>query len=840
MKISRKLRFLSVILAAAILAGQFGIVNANAAQGVEQAPVGTKLSGFRITDLDRPVPGRDLDFKARVRTNENVTWEIPVIWTDENGNTAYEAKPGHTYYPNFAFYIPQGYSIDAKVLAGKSLVKLPDFLIELYGMDSVLFASDASLGVTYITFTQAVQALAEKEKDARKYYETLPSPAVNVPKTSTDESRDEGKSSPSPAPAPVSRISETVRIHCSQDIIDKFSKCPEVLEGVVTLIKNKLQPQAVALLANSFDAFGNVEDRESTFGKEIGLYIYNKTGNVGGVTVSANQAVAFLICGYDDGGDDPDVFKYAIAIDTDSFMRQDDNGIWHYIPTEEAVRDNTIVHEMMHAFMDDYTRRGMKTVDVNDIFPLWFKEGMAVAVENAYQDRTRSLQSMGTLSEDNYNNLLDRFTDTVTYTAASVTSRYTSSESASNLDKRYDLCHSGETENLYSAYTSGYLAVVYLGYLAAVHENIYTGSSTAINTDSIRNGLSRILTWIHKGSSLDSVIRYISTPDSVMDSPETYTNNESTHYASTDDFQAAFIKGPKEAGQDGYAGAIFTTGNTEGGSGRSVLGSSQFVATYLNYLESQSGHGEGCTSADLANGSILRSNQHYVSPLNTTDEPVPGIYVITDKPGAGDMVESTADDVIAFDNTGGKITNANEAASNNVVSINAGSETSAAAQKIETEEPASAGESSSDTSEPAGGSTSEAASSEEPACEHASGSPATEAIATEEVAATIPAPVAEESAPVDIISHPANAPVTDPAETVFLPDTGDLIIAPQDIDAITPEEIAPAVTEPVSGDVTPLSDDAPSPDEGSSDGGSGDDGGSDDGGDSGDDSGSEE
>ncbi len=823
MNVLRKLRILSVVLAFAVLAGQLCVVNVNAAQGVEQAPAGTKLSGFRITDLDRPVAGKDLDFTARVRTSENVTWEIPVIWTDENGNTVYTAKPGHTYYPNFAFYIPQGYSIDPKALAGKMLVKLPDFLIELYGTDSVLFASDASLGITYITFTQAVEA-ASKGTAALEKYEMAPAPAVNIPKPEESRSASAGDgSSSAAAPAPVSRISETVRVHCSQDVIDKFSNCPEVLEGVVTLIKNKLQPQAVALLSNAFDAFGKAEDRESAFGKEIGLYIYNKEGNIENVSLP-DDAIAYVWGRYDNY-DVTGVYRYILAIDTDSFMEQDENGIWRYKKGAGSVRDNTIVHEMMHAYMDDFTRKGMS--NVYDRFPSWFTEGMAVTVENAYQYRALALQSMGNLTEDKYNKQLKRFEDTVTYTASSVTARYTSEQS--DKDHRYALGYSNTNENLYSAYASGYLAVVYLGYLTAVHEDIYNGSSRQIDTASIRNGLSKILTWIHNGSSLDSVIRYISTPDSVLDNPDTYTDNERTHYQDTAAFESAFIQGPKEAGQEGYAGAIFTTGNTESANGREVLGSSQFVATYLNYLESQSEHGAGLDCSSLANGSLLKDDQHYESPLNTTDEPKPGIYVITDKPGAGGMVASTADNSIAYDHSGGKSRDytgdlpAAQSGTDNVIPLDSNSGAAAAADRAESSDDTSDQEDAAPSSSGTEDTVAEPVVQEMPEQSLPADDAAT-APESELSAESTDIPVAEGLAPVDITPE---TPVTD-EDTVILPDTGDLIVLPQDIDAITPEEIVPAVSEPVSEEVTPSTDSAPSPDEGSSDGGS--DGGSDDGG----------
>ena len=829
MRLLRKIKFVAFLMVFAVLAGQFCIVNANAAQGVEAAPIGTKLSGFRIIDLDKPVAGKTLDFKARVRTNENVTWEIPVIWTDEEGHTAYTAQPGKTYYPNFAFYIPDGYSIDAKALAGKLLVRLPDFLMQQFGESSVLFATDAGLGITYITFAQAVAAAAEKRSETSNAA-ISPAPVSTAQTSSSTDSADRGSDgdrpapapAPDPAPAPVVPISETVRIHCSQDIIDKYSNCPEVLEDLVTLIKNKLEPQAVNHLKNSFGAYYYAED--NAFGQNIGLYIYNKTGEIDGTTPPAD-ALAFVSARYfkEDGAD---VFKYLVAIDTDSFMKcNETTGVWEYVEREKVNLDNTIVHEMMHAYMDDYTRCGM--LEDRDYFPAWFTEGMAVTTENVYQFRSYGLQSMGLVDTKDYDKTLERYADPVEYNTTSVWQRYTADLTGND---RYDLKYSNDEKNGCSAYVSGYLAVVYLGYLAAVHDGECTVTNNYVDTDAIRDGLSTILKMIHDGWSLDSVVRYISTPNSVSDNEATYTNNITTWYngvtgseerEGTDGFQYMFIKGTDEANPSIYT---IASGDTE----REVLGSLAFTTTFLSYLEHCSSPGD---SSNLANGSVLRQNQNYQSPLNWNDEPESAIYVITDDEGAGRHVASTVDDNRVFYHTGGLSNDhfpdeaAAEGANANVVAFpgDGGENTGLIAASVASpsgEETSAASDtgSSSDTS-----AASETASASDTAIipETSSGS---DTVAVGET------PVAADPASADSTYESSGIPAAvDASATPEMPAVGldagqELYILPTEIDAITPDEIAPATCESTNidepappSDCGSSSDDASSSDDSSSD-----------------------
>ena len=647
----RKLRFVAFLLIFAILSCRLCIVNVNAAQGVESDNTATKLSGLRITDLSKPVAGKTLDFTARVRTNENVSWEIPVIWIDDQGNTATVAEPGKTYTPHFVFYIPNGYTIDSSKSSGRFEVKLPDFLTALFGNTPLIFVTDAEKGITYISFETSVNpqkaAAAETTSDISNVPALYPGSdtAQDTVQSGEPDSRPAGGSSNvSPGPAAPEddpaegqeeELPEQVRIHCSQSAIENIS--PEALEEIVTLIKNKLEPQAVNLLKNSFSAYSGAP--ESALGKEIGLYVYYDSGSIaddhGNTVPTPENSLAFVQAGYLRDLSGEDIYSYVMGLDTNNFMRQDpDTGAWRFIEEEKDALSNTVVHEMMHAFMDDYTRRGM--ADTTDRFPVWFIEGFASAVENVYQYRAYQFQVLGNVQNNAFDSNLKRYPGSVSYSNSSIRNKYTDP----NLEGgyRYDLGYSGTPGNTGSAYVSGYMAVVYLGYLAALRSgetNIITSPAsengpTTVNIDAIRYGTSRILELLHEGYSLDSVIRFVSA---------TQEGDADPYYDGTDDFTARFIKGTDE---DSVSRNIY-------GSNETVMGSLSFCSYYLNYLNSQSDE-EG-DYRHLANGSILSSDQSYVSPLNWNTTTDADLYGITD---SQNFTASTVSDEIAWDSTGGK------------------------------------------------------------------------------------------------------------------------------------------------------------------------------------------
>ena len=320
----RRFRFVAILMIIAILTCRIGIVNVNAAEGVTSQNTAKELSGLRITDLDKPVAGRILDQKARVRTNENVTWEIPVIWVDDLGNTAYEAVPGRTYYPSFAFYVPEGYTISTKATGAGLGIKLPDFLSAVFGNTPYIFVGDAATGITYITYIPSyIESKASNADTSSASIDRAASiwPGHDGTQNTThedpygenhaDDDNDKpagGHAAPSPQPQPVADPYEQVRIHCSADVIDRIGL--EALNELVTLIKNKLEPQAVNLLKNSFEGYRNAT---SELGKQIGLYIYYENGAVidsaGDSNPSPAGALAYVSAGYTDIPEGGTVFE---------------------------------------------------------------------------------------------------------------------------------------------------------------------------------------------------------------------------------------------------------------------------------------------------------------------------------------------------------------------------------------------------------------------------------------------------------------------------------------------------------------------------------------------------
>lgn len=635
----KKLRLLAIVMAFSLIAGQLCIVNVNAAEGVGSRSGITELSGISLTGIDRPVVGKYLDNKAMVRTRENISWEIPVIWTDDLGNTATIAEEGRSYTPNFIFFVPEGYTIKEMSPDGRFTVKLPDFLIQTFGEDSLIFAIDAGRRITYITFVESLG-----KKGTLPEYEEYKAPAIGPVEESTDTSDagDEDKPSGGNNDSLPATIPEQVRIHCSQGAISTLGT--EILEDLVSRIKNKLEPQAVNLLKNSFEAYNYA--RNDALGTQIGLYIYYEQGSIDGHK-TPEGALAYVSSGYID-----DIYKYVIGVDSKTIMEKDpETGEWKYNEGEKTNFCNTIVHEMMHAFMDDYTRYGMESN--KDGFPAWFVEGSASAVENVYQYRAYMFQTLGNVNEKSgYDYGQKRYKDPVRYSTSSIYNKYC--DAGLKDDYRYDLKFSGDDDNIGSAYVSGYLAYVYLGYMAAMYEgyqnqeghsdiityNDINNTPTDISDDTvsidisgIRFGANKILERLHQGYSLDSIIKDYSAQAG---------EEKSSLYSSTDDFQEKFIKG---SGEGNVNRPVY---NSVSNTSTDIMGSLAFCTYYLNYLESKSSPGAW---NNLANGSILRDNMDYRSPIDWDTEEESSLYNIVN---SGSYVASTANENYAWKQTGGK------------------------------------------------------------------------------------------------------------------------------------------------------------------------------------------
>jgi hypothetical protein len=174
------------------------------------------------------------------------------------------------------------------------------------------------------------------------------------------------------------------------------------------------------------------------------------------------------------------MLSYQLCVNFDS-LQFDGNG-----DITEASRNElevTIVHEMMHGFMDEVLTNGMTgTVDgvsANDRFPLWFIEGMAQTAAGGYYSGNPWVQSLGINSN-------------------STTAQISSALAAKPIGGSDSACN----------YASGYLASMYLGYLA--------GGKT-VTASALQSGLDTVLNEIKSGKSLESVVTKLTGYNSLSD-----------------------------------------------------------------------------------------------------------------------------------------------------------------------------------------------------------------------------------------------------------------------------------------------------------------------------------
>ena len=85
-----------------------------------------------------------------------------------------------------------------------------------------------------------------------------------------------------------------MEIHCAQTAREALSD--EELEWFIDLIANRLEPQAVELLLQSFPAFRQAANN-GEIGKRISLYIYYESGDKDGKLEHeiASEALAYVL-----------------------------------------------------------------------------------------------------------------------------------------------------------------------------------------------------------------------------------------------------------------------------------------------------------------------------------------------------------------------------------------------------------------------------------------------------------------------------------------------------------------------------------------------------------------
>ncbi|MBO5502855.1 MAG: hypothetical protein J5969_00060, partial [Lachnospiraceae bacterium] len=549
-------------------------------------------------------------------------WQIPVVWMDRLTGMPVSGIAGNgSYYPVLAFYLPDGFAVSgAKHNGSDFMAALDAQTASLFGNTAPISIYDAQSTFTFIFPLWAVPDAAYG-KTTSPWVPGLP-PELQAPHDGTynnpdyDGGSDDGGSDDGGQDEePGQDLAKRVDIHCAKTVKDVLSQ--EQLEHLVDLIINRIQPQACNLLRECFDAYDKAA-KDGVLGQEISLYIYYKNGDNDGKPEHKGfpGAMAYVAGDQFEYMDDTIKYAYMIGVDAAEFCKVNEDGTVVLDESEKKMTDldNTIVHEMMHAFMDDYNRIGMNGAATPEestinwkaetynktVFPTWFIEGIASSVENVYQFRYEQFQMFRYDPADGMKDEKSITTDTP-FTQESLLKTYTTSDFGSET-WYYDL-EDGEKKDLAknnmntpARYISGYLAMLYLGKMAAEKDNYdvtETDESGNIRYKSgnIRYGIDSILQQLHSGVTLDTVISTISDGT----------------YANTDDFTKHFIKG------DG------TTPDA---------GSITFCTDFLNYLLDVQKSG---TSKHLPNGSILfEFDADVTTPLDQSKEESSELYKVVE------------------------------------------------------------------------------------------------------------------------------------------------------------------------------------------------------------------
>ena len=654
MKMNGRIRRLAVCLALilAMLAGTMGNVLAETMITLEGVANGGSenghLTGLRVSGLAAPVPGLPRVDRVLVTSAEGMSWEIPVLWLDENGTVAEGIVWSDQLQPVLVFYLPEGYCMD-----GLSLTLLDD-VAAVFGDQGILSVWDKSLGLTYI-FPGNIELSVIEERAEKAVHAPIPGmPEEEHVKDGgyfhqwdEDDSDDEDEEwSKTLEPKPEEKPRTPVEIYCAKTARKNVAE--EDLGKLVDLVVNRLQPQAVNLLKESFPCF-KAAAAKGELGKELGFYVYYEYGDKDGnsaherMTPECMGAINWNIWRDKKNARHP-VLGYMLCLDAKEYRLTDKDGKYvlaedgKYRLTDDMTNfENTLIHEMLHGFMFDYNRRGQTgftSLDyfadyekcknkeaeedkrVRTVFPTWFFEGLASSVENVYQYRHESFQLF---RYDREEKALGK-----QYSSDALLSAYVNPEFSLRLDPESDYETSSHYFDLEKAddeevntepsrYVTGYLAALYIGEMATQHArressimvSKKTGKVGLVDNEAILAGLNDVLTSLHEGKTLDAVIREISDG----------------RYESIDDFEERFIKGVKLG--DDYTGDA---------------ASIDFCVDFLNFMREVD---EDEYHNYFANGSILQNlSDDFNSPLDHKQEAQSDVYKIVE---SNSFVASTVD-----------------------------------------------------------------------------------------------------------------------------------------------------------------------------------------------------
>lgn len=233
-------------------------------------------------------------------------------------------------------------------------------------------------------------------------------------------------------------------------------------QNIANTLQTSIVPQVVKSITETYTAFNYLSG--SSIGIGLNLYSEPSSSTLAAVSLGTSYTTDA------EGNCTGSFLVYSLKVNVASVDLNTDAG--------RSALEQTIAHEMIHAFMDEATTAGMTGITPSgekpsEKFPKWFIEGMAQTASGP-GNWTRGV-SMG-------------LTDT------SSTAEISAALNANSLTSNSDSSH----------YGTGYLACMYLGYLAS-GGSVDMDNSTESATE-IAKGVSSILSKIISGNSLDSVI----------------------------------------------------------------------------------------------------------------------------------------------------------------------------------------------------------------------------------------------------------------------------------------------------------------------------------------------
>ena len=606
MKAKRVLAAIAALTAAlTVTAAPFASVSA-ATENTSKSDTKKDDTKVIISGLKKPVQGRNFDHDMTAEY-KGVKWTLKVNWMDKKNKPAIKAEAGNSYRPFITFWVPAELDAVEVFTALGTDGYYPDFLKNPLVIKENYSDKEGTISgqIWYITAdpikVERTSAGSAGAAEGSGGGGTAPASASSSDNSSTDSDSGSGSGSGSAGSVTggtsdsgtntadsqdeyqeedlgeISGLSHMpLRAFCLNDeqyeeLVNEYGE--DLLQALVDEIRFILEPQAVNILSQKVWSFGDgVENGEIS--TQIGFFLDTNPGICG---------VAIIDVEYNDEEDRYNFF-HSYGISPSAIFGLNEDGQYELSEYGRVIMENTLTHELTHAFMQDYNRTGM--IGSNELaFPKWFSEGVASTCDDNFGFRRMAyFDFAGTKFETGDDgeyavefSLGDPELLMNNYTARNWTLTDTQSHDGKN------------------CYVTGYLACLYLYALADARldenlnfEGYYTGAPETFDSDTYAHSLGDILFLLHFGVPLDTIIAAISPVD----------ENGDPIYGSTAEFESKFM--------------------TEADGGLSAA----FCAALLEYLGNANPQGDTAGSIlrpfDMSDTAFLGNSEAYAPVFRIT------------------------------------------------------------------------------------------------------------------------------------------------------------------------------------------------------------------------------